>query len=242
MAISFFVGATYGKTWSWSIASLALLFSAGYCIRVPFLAWIQRKRRDAIPWFFGYLLLILLTGFTLLWHPQRQELLVTLVAASILFAVNLWLTARRMQRSVLGEFMGVIGLTFVAVLAYYAAEGTDARRALLLWLLNALYFGSSIFYVKLRVEQHVAERRSQQGGPIPYRRRSLVYHLCLLVCLVVLTLTHTTPPLIFLAFTPLLMRGWIQIRQVSLSIRQLGFCELGMGIAYAAGMVLCLGG
>ncbi len=240
LAISFITGAASGARWSWGVVSLSLLLIAGYSSRLPLLAWLRHKRRDAIPWLAGYSLTVVLAALTILSHPQFQMLAICLILSGILFGLSLWFASQRLQRTVVGEFIGVAGLTLTAPIAYYSAVGNSIQRAVLLWLLNALFFGSSIFYVKMRLEQHRAERRAGGEHSISYRTHNAVYHAILVILLLLLWRVGWISFLAVFAFSPLLMRCWIQLRRVKLTVRQLGFSELAMSIGYALWLILFL--
>jgi hypothetical protein len=57
---------------------------------------------------------------------------------------------RKEQKSILNELVTFAGVSLAAPFAYASTTGTLTPVALGLWILNALYFSSSIFTVKLR--------------------------------------------------------------------------------------------
>jgi len=62
------------------------------------------------------------------------------------------------------------------------ATGALTKMAFMLWLLNALFFSSSIFYVKLRVEEHVRKNQLRSlRDRLTISRGCIIYHLLLLV-------------------------------------------------------------
>lgn len=71
----------------------------------------------------------------------------------VLAAVYAWLFFHRRDRSVLGEWLGILGLTMAAGAVRTAESGQLDPRALMLWAIAFLYFGHTVPYVKLRVRQ-----------------------------------------------------------------------------------------
>ena len=87
------------------------------------------------------------------------------MATLCLLFLNAQQAVRREDRTIGGETMAILGLTLTAPTAYYTASGDLDATALRIWLMCALYFTSSVFYVKLRV--HSLNRRMEE-----VRRRS----------------------------------------------------------------------
>jgi hypothetical protein len=69
------------------------------------------------------------------------------VAALVVDAVSVF---HREQKSIFNEFITFAAVCLAAPLAYAATTGTISATAMGLWVLNTLYFSSTIFTVKLR--------------------------------------------------------------------------------------------
>src|SRR6185436_17494989 len=87
--------------------------------------------------------------------------------------------------------------------AFYVASGQWDSTAFWLWLLSALYFVSSVFYIKLRVyrlnpRKQVEQHRAWQS--------CAAYHSFLFVALLALVLTSNLSLFALIAFTPVLAR------------------------------------
>jgi hypothetical protein len=80
------------------------------------------------------------------------------------------LAFRKTGRSVAMQLLAVGGLTLTAPAAWYAGTGRLGTQALLLWLLNALYFAGGVFYVKMHVAAAV-------GSVLTRRARLLHGHI-----------------------------------------------------------------
>jgi hypothetical protein len=69
------------------------------------------------------------------------------IAALVVDAISVY---QRQQKSILNEFTTFAAVCLSAPLAYAATTGTLSTVAMGLWVLNTLYFSSTIFTVKLR--------------------------------------------------------------------------------------------
>lgn len=68
-------------------------------------------------------------------------------------AVGLWAAAHRRERELLSGVTTVIGSALMTVVAYDAGGDADFRRAWLLALVQFLYFGGTVFYVKSAIRE-----------------------------------------------------------------------------------------
>ncbi len=70
---------------------------------------------------------------------------------AVALGTHLWLTANKEGMSILGELIGVFGLTASAPILYLFNYGALDARGYVIWMVNFLYFGGSIFYIKLKL-------------------------------------------------------------------------------------------
>jgi hypothetical protein len=117
------------------------------------------------------------------------------------------------------------GLTATASAAHYAARGVLDVTALWLWSLCALYFASSVFYVKLRVS--ILNPRMEEARRQSWRRCAF-YHAVLLVSLLVLALTGSVSLFVLAAFSPVLMRSFWHLARPArrINLRTVGVLEI----------------
>ena len=157
---------------------------------------------------------------------------------ALLVALHLWLVARRQEMSVIGELSAIIGLAMGAPMAYYVAGGQLDTTALLLWLINGLYFGGTVFYIKLKVRQ-------QPRSPAPDKIRDrfvkaktcLTYQTVALTLVILLVAWQKAPALALLAFIPATVKiaygAWHWQDRKSLSLVRLGVTEIFHSLAFA---------
>ena len=162
----------------------------------------------------------------------------TVAIGGALLLFHFWLVERRQEMSALGELAGILGLALGAPMAYYTASGQLGGTAAALWLVNALYFGGTVFYIKLKVRQ-------QPRSPAPDRlverlvkaKACLTYQSTALTIIIVLVAIQRLPALVFLAFVPMTLKvlygasRW-QDRQ-TLSLPRLGVIELVHSLLFA---------
>jgi hypothetical protein len=148
-----------------------------------------------------------------------------------LLAINSAQAVRREDRTICGEMIAISGLTMTAPAAHYVASGRLDPIALWLWGLCALYFISSVFYVKLRVYSLSARKEDDRRKTW---WRCALYHSFLLAGLVILALTGKLNLFAIVAFLPVLARTfWFMARPVKrLNLRRIGFVEVAYSIVF----------
>ncbi|HVI09188.1 MAG TPA: YwiC-like family protein [Candidatus Binatia bacterium] len=176
------------------------------------------------------------TLISLFWNGHNRGLVVLGAIAVSAFAGQALL--RKMGRSVrmLAQVVGVAGLTVTAPAAYYAAGGRLDRTAWALWIANFLFAGNQIHYVQLRIHSaRLTERREK----VAQGRSFLAGELLLAVILILAAWFQVFPAMAAFAFAPLLLRGaaWFLDRDSTLTVRRLGWTELGHAVAFGVLLV-----
>jgi len=199
----------------------------------------RERRRQALAWLAiygaaaGAALLPLLLVF-------RMHFLIPFAAAAGAFlALRLLALRGRDDRSLPAELLGVAGLAMVGPVAHGATLGRLEPAALAVWLLLALYFASGIFYVRMRIQEMLAQRTSKPRSSA--FRPCLAYHLLLLVAAPALVLAGVVPAAVLLAFAPALWRAAVGLRspRAPLDIKRLGWAETRLTLAF---VLLLVGG
>ena len=160
----------------------------------------------------------------------------------LLFVWHLWwlaafgaiatpLAFRKTERSVTMQLLAVCGLTLTAPAAWYAATGTLTSRAWLLWILNVLYFGGGVFYVKMHVAAAIRRGNSKirLGAPV------LVYYAALMCVLLAMALSHVISWWVLAAYAPVVARAFVGVGRLgpTLRIKRLGWTEVAYSLVYA---------
>jgi hypothetical protein len=155
------------------------------------------------------------------------------------------LAFRRTERSIAVQLIAVAGLTLTAPATWYAATGRMDAKALWLWLLNALYFGGGVFYVKMHVAAAI-RRRAFHGWreKMGLGAGTLLYYTGAMVCLGVLAAAKAIPAAALIAFAPVIARAVVGVGRLSptLRIKRLGWTEVAYSLVFAASLIALLRG
>ncbi len=142
--------------------------------------------------------------------------------AIFVFSVKSFLD--REQRSVLNELTTVAALTLSAPAAYYTITGVLNASAIILYVLNFLFFGSSVFYVKMRIE-FLRAKGTWKDGAKRARSMMVAYHLLMVLVVVLAGALGVLSMWILLGFVPML----IQVLAGSMSkATKMNFSRLGV--------------
>ncbi|HSR50304.1 MAG TPA: YwiC-like family protein [Acidobacteriota bacterium] len=215
---------------------LFLLAASGLFLAHEPLSRLLRTRRGTpasgkVPWWrlwlATYLLIGLLAGGLLLSLFQLWSLVLIGGLAAALFGLHLLRVRSKKERQVLGEVIGIAGLTATAPAAHIVSGNPFGGRALLIWGLCFLYFSSSIFYVKMRVSRFV-----KKEDP---RRRTLhnvAYHGLLVIAVSLLWTRSLIGPLVALAYLPIVARAFWYLREPStrLNLKVIGYSEIAFTV------------
>lgn len=217
----------------------ALSVAGVYLVRYPLELVVRRRPAPAAwRWLSIYALVTGLLGLVLVVGYGRWGLVPLAAVAGLLTGLYLWLIRQRAERTAPAELVMVAGLSLSAAGAAYVVEGEWAALSLWLWVLAALYSGSSVFFVRMMV------RRPARGiAPLARRLRvgwpALVYQAVLWSSLAAMVVFRAVPAWAALAFVPLLLKvlvGLLVVR-VRPPIRALGFMEVGHTILFAVLLV-----
>jgi hypothetical protein len=117
----------------------------------------------------------------------------------VLTLMYAWVLFNRKERTVLGEWIGIAGLTVSTAVVWSAGTGTLEKEALLLWVVAFLYFGGTVPYVKLRVKQMKLAEPSLPAR-LDIARPALVYTAISLVAVALAAYQQLVPWLVAVPF------------------------------------------
>ncbi|HXU35219.1 MAG TPA: YwiC-like family protein [Blastocatellia bacterium] len=230
------VGALVALSLSFRLLLLTLSVTLVFTARGALVALLRSRSRGrtdqhARRLTFAYLGLAALLGAPLVFLSRLYWLVPLSMATAILLTVNARKAVRGEDRTVAGEMVAIAGLTLTAPAAYYVSAGVLNATAIWLWMLCALYFASSVFYVKLRV--NTLNVRKEEARRQSWKRCA-VYHICLFVALVVLALTGNLSLFAVAAFMPVLVRSfWYLAKPVRQNnLQQVGWLEMIYSIVF----------
>jgi hypothetical protein len=169
------------------------------------------------------------------------------ILGGLLLTFHLWLVARRQEMSAIGELAGIFGLALGAPTAYYTASGQLDLTALMLWAVNALYFGGTVFYIKLKVRQQPRQPAPSQLSERFIKAKACLGYQTIALTVVLLLVTFQLAPLLSpLALIPATIKalwgaGHWQDKK-SLSLMRLGLVEIFHAVAFTVLIVIAFTG
>lgn len=249
LIVPILLGAIIAPVWHWRILILMAAALGFFLVRFPLALLIKTRRRartnraELWRWVYIYGGITTLSGGWLLLVERLWFLAVMGIFGTGLILFHLWLVYRRQEMSVIGELSGIVGLALGAPMAYYTANGYLDSTAILLWLINVLYFGGTVFYIKLKVRQqprlpapnHLSERLGKAKACLAYQTVALT----LVILLVTLRQAPLLTPLALIPATIKTLYGaWNWQDKQSLSLIRLGVTEIFHAVAFTGLVVL----
>jgi hypothetical protein len=230
------IGSLVAMQWSLALVLVALSATAVFIARDSVINWWRSRSRGkedpgAVRAMLIYLAIGVAAGIPLLLFYRLYLFVAFGAASALLLSINALQAARREDRSMGSEILAICGLTLSAPAAYYAATTKLDAVAATLWLVCALYFTSSVFYVKFRVS--VLNRRKPELRK-RYWRHCVVYHVFLLFALAAFALTRSINVFALVAFIPVLGRSFWHLAKpgAKLNLRRVGVLEIIYSIVF----------
>lgn len=241
--VPLFVGASVAGRFNLNVLYLALAALGGFMSYVP----VQTILRQ---WFFAapgmeklraarFWAVIYLTGSVLFSVPlvlQKLWLLGGIGMAAVSVFFGNFILVRRYGKNLWSDLVAVLGLTLGAAGAYYVATGKLDENAVLLWLLNFLFFGSGIVYVHMKLRA-AAMKKSVLSFDEKLRvgKMNLLYHLVVLSIVGILVVKNFTPWLAMAAFVPMTVHAIYGTCKLSNTVRfkNLGLILLVQALVFA---------
>ncbi|MCU7521403.1 MAG: YwiC-like family protein [Ignavibacteria bacterium] len=165
------------------------------------------KLKNARFWFAVYFSLSLLSGLPLIVFSRKYGLLIFAASAIVFFILSLYIMFR-FKKNVWSDFLAMAGLTLSAPAVVYLNENSFTSQSLILYLLNVLFFGSSAFYVHMKMKLSSLKKSNiTLQEKLSIGRLNLLYHAIAVILLVTFTLEFPSKLLIAMAYTPMLLHA-----------------------------------
>jgi hypothetical protein len=151
LLVSFLTGTAAAQQWTWATTLAFICAFAGFQAEHPLTLQIKQRRSwkpRCLLW--GGLYSAIALGFAGYLYFQAPALLWLYLGAIAAFVINAISVFYRQQRSFANELLTFAAVCLTAPFVYIATTGTWTPSVLGVWLLNMLFFSSSIFTVKLR--------------------------------------------------------------------------------------------
>ncbi|HUI31450.1 MAG TPA: YwiC-like family protein [Candidatus Acidoferrales bacterium] len=226
-------------------ASFVLLFTCFalfYIAHRPIAALTKDMRRPELKKFLLIIVPLAIFLAILLVEVYRLPWLILFWGIELsLFAFSVRTFLHKAQRSFINELTVLAALTLSAPAAYYTVTGRVDVMAVWLFILNFLFFGSSVFYVKARIEFLRSNGKWLNGA-----RKSLTmviaYHIILIAVIVLLGIFSSIDILILLGFTPMMVQvaSGILSKDTRVNFRLVGVLLIAQSFAFLVGIKLFL--
>ena len=247
LAVPLLIGLTVAPIWHWSALLAMVAVLSLFLARYPIETLIKTKKRNSmlIAWSIIYSVLAILSAGWLIMIDRLIGLVPIGLLGAALMLFHFRLAAQRQEMSALGELSGIAALALGAPIVYTAASGQLDATAFVLWLINSLYFGGTVFYIKLKVRQQprrpAPDRISQR---LVQAKACLTYQTVTLAIVVTLVMLQVVPMLIVLAFLPITLKVLVGAYRWqdkhSLSLPRLGLIELFHSALFALLVIAAL--
>lgn len=168
--------------------------------------------------FIGFITLLLVFKY-------RLKLLIYFgIIGLLLLIINIYFVLKKKERTFIGEISAIAGLSLSAPAGYYSLTGSIDFKAIILWILNGIFFISSVFYVKLRVSFFIRNEEKIRKS----KMLCLIYHLFLFLFIVSLILGKKISYFVFFSFMPVIVRGILPLifEPSRFNIKKIGITEL----------------
>ena len=243
LAVPLAIGSASAETVSVRHAVLALAALAAFLSHVPLQALLDHATdrapsdatmRGARFWVVILIGVALTFGVGLVVLGELHLLAWGTVAATSLVIRSVM--NRSNGRSAGADLVAVAGLSVGAPSALLLGATDDWSRAILLWILVALFFGCSVVYVHMKMH-----RTAFRSMDLPLRRRlrlgwmPLTYHVFVIVLAAVIVQMGATSYMTVLAYLPMAIHALIGTIRLSAPVRfrRLGFLLVGQSVIFA---------
>lgn len=188
--VSFLTGAAAAQDWTWETTLALICAFCGFQAEHP---WImQVKQRSSLKvrfWVWGSIYTIAALSIAVLLGLNHPMLLWIYAGAIVAFGIDAISVLYREQKSIFNEVTTFSAVCLSAPFAFIATGGTFSISIVGLWLLNTLFFSSTIFTVKFR--------KSKTPSIVP----SIAYHVIASLIIVALWFFGVLAPITALAIT-----------------------------------------
>lgn len=233
--VAFFTGAAAAQHWTGATTLALICAFCGFQAEHPLVLQIKQRRSlkpRFLVWGGLYGGIAAALALYLYWslNLRQGEVLLPLLAiyagAIAAFGVDAISVFYREQKSIWNELITFFAVCLAAPLAYLVTTGTLSVLALGLWVLNSLFFSSTIFTVKFRKDKNHAVTAS------------VVYHAIATLLVAGLWLLGTFPLITALAFGVVLLKFGIILWQrnwyCTTKIQQVALLETSSAMIFLA--------
>lgn len=229
--------------------SIPILFGLAafgfFLVRYPLMLLVKTRNLNAEGnawlWSSVYGMMAFAGGVAVLILTQVWELVLIGLVGGGWLGIHLWLATRRLEMSVVGQWTAIAGAALAAPGAYLLLARTFDRTAAMLYVLNFLFFGGTVYYIKFKVREQlrVTTDASDAWTRLRAARAPILYTLVAVLIVAMFVLIGWASALVLLAILvplPKVLIGALE-RPARVSLPRLGIIEIIHSIIFALVMI-----
>jgi hypothetical protein len=227
-----------------SVLSIFLSYQPATMIAKSKLKISTENLKDAIKSLFLFSPFALIPSLILIFYFKLYGLLIFGLIGLLGFAVQLILSKRNLDKTQGGQIFAMSLLVLTAPSAYYVQAGNFDLTMLQLYLLNLIFFGSGIIYVRMKISALATKKdKFSLSEKLFIGRYNIAYHITILILLATLLIKGSIGPLIFASFLPVIIHSIMGtlLLERKVKFKRLGWIETIYSILFAVLMIIELG-
>jgi hypothetical protein len=190
----------------------------------------EAKLRGALFW--GGVYLLFAIAFLIPLFARGYWLLAPIgfAGAGALFAG--FIRQGRSPRTIAADIVSILGLTLSGLAACYVSSGTLSLLGITVWILSAVFFISSVFYVHMKIGSISSKNRRMHPGLL--RMVNIMYQAGVLLALTLLAIAGMTRWITVVAFIPMaahVLYGTVR-PSIDVEFKKLGLLLLAHSILF----------
>ncbi|MBC6481963.1 MAG: YwiC-like family protein [Hormoscilla sp. GM7CHS1pb] len=236
LIVSFLTGAAAAGQWTWATTLAFICAFFGFQAEHPLVLQVKQRKSWKPRFLLWGSIYGGVAGAIALWFAYSSHAVLSLlpiyggvIAALIFDLVEVW---HRQQKSFLNELVTFAAICLSALLAYAITMGTLSTGAIAIWILDALFFSSAIFTVKLR--------KIKNASIVP----GLFFHGIATIIVMLLWLVGWLAPMSALAFGVALLKFalilWQKDWYCTTKIQQVALLETNSSLVFLAMVAIAL--
>lgn len=231
VSLILFIISTFFLFMSYTPAEIVLM---NYLRKMPS----GKKIVNARYWMTLFLTLSIAAGLPLILLMHKYLLIYFALAALFFFFISL-LIVIKYRKNVWSDLMAMVGLTISAPAAIYLAENAVSQKSVIVWILNVLFFGSSAFYVHMKMKlTSLKKTEIPLDEKIRIGRLNIIYHIIAVLLLTAFTAVYPSKWVIILAFVPIIVHALAGTFRMP---EKISFKKIGITfLVYSIFFLLCM--
>ncbi len=236
LIISFLIGVISAQQWTWATTLAFICVFCGFQAERPLVLQIKQRKSwkpRFLLWGSVYGGIAVAIAIWFLWQSQDVlPLLLIYAGVAVALIIDLISVWYRQQKSIPNELVTFTALCLSTPLVYTVTTGTISQLMIALWILNTLFFSTTIFTMKLR--------KRKTASIIP----GLVFHGVATIIVFILGLTGWLTPLTASAFMVALLKFalilWRKNWYCTTKIKQVAIVETVSSLIFSAVVILSI--